>query len=741
MYRLVTDVQTPTGTEYQSSSAPMAPALENAFPQIKAVTRIFLDNLIIEKDENNFNDETIAYADASLFKVFTLPLLRGNPETVLEAPYTVVLSTTAAKKYFGNENAVGKTLWLDGKFPAAVTGIMKDMPYNSQWRVDILVSMSTLLKEWNKNAATNWQHFGFYTYLLLRKGYSAGNLSKQLPAFVNDHFPLSQAKYSLHLEPLKSVYLYGKPRGSRTGSAAHGNAANVYIFSFAAVFILVLASVNFINLSTALSLKRAKETSVRKILGASRRQLVLRFLLDAIFIACIASIIAVLFSFLLLPLFNSIAGKIVAKSVFNQPAYLLLLPGIALFTGFASGIYPAFFLSNVNPVESLKSQFSAGKKGFALRKFFVVTQFTISVTLIIATIVIYQQLHYMRNQDLGFKKDHLLVIDFHFDQRIPDHAETVKQQLEEVPGVTYASMGSAVIGKANRTLDVDVENSSGHMTHVIWDMYAVDKDFLPQYHLQLLAGRNFSAAIVSDTNQAAIINEAAATSLGYTRPQEALGKRFETKGKSGFIIGVVKDFHFSSYADDIAPLIIKMSPWFFTFITLNISSANIPQTISELQQKWKTIVPGLPLSYSFSDEDYDAQYKDEARFGKLFICFASIAIIISCLGLFALSAFSVTQRTKEMSIRKILGASGLRIVGNLSFDFFKPVIIAVLIASPLAWLLMHEWLLNNFAYRISIRIWIFFAAAIIAILIAFITVCYHSIRTATANPVKALRME
>ncbi|HVZ95708.1 MAG TPA: ABC transporter permease, partial [Chitinophagaceae bacterium] len=285
IYRLVTDVQTPTATEYQSSSAPMAPALQAIFPQIKAATRIFLDNLIIEKDENNFNDETIAYADASLFKVFTLPLLRGNPETVLEAPYTIVLSSAAAKKYFGNENAVGKTLWLDGKFPAAVTGIMQDMPYNSQWRADILVSMSTLLKEWNKNAAVNWQHFGFYTYLLLRDGYNAGELSKQLPAFVNNHFPQTQAKYLLHLEPLKSVYLHGKPRGSRTGTAAHGNAANVYIFSLVALFILVLASINFINLTTALSLRRAKETSIRKVLGASRQQLVLQFIADAVLIA------------------------------------------------------------------------------------------------------------------------------------------------------------------------------------------------------------------------------------------------------------------------------------------------------------------------------------------------------------------------------------------------------------------------------------------------------------------------
>ncbi|QEC67537.1 FtsX-like permease family protein [Panacibacter ginsenosidivorans] len=741
IYRLVTDVQTQTGIDYQSTSAPMGPALQAAFPEVKASTRIFLDNLIIQKDENNFADETIAYADGSLFDVFTLPLLNGKPSKALEAPYTIVLSETAAKKYFGTDNPVGKTLLLDGKFPAVVTGLMKDIPYNSHFRVDILVSMSTLLKEWNTNMATNWTRFGFYTYLLLPENYNIDKLSSRLHTFIDQHIERSVTKYTLALEPLRSVYLYGKSRGSRTGSSVHGNINNVYIFSIVSLFVLIIGAINFINLATAFSLKRAKETGVRKILGASRKQLILQYLIDAFVLSLAAYFLACILCFLLLPLFNNVSGKVISQSIFEQPLYLLLLFCIALITGLFSGIYPALFLSGFQPVASLKGRLIAGFKGIEIRKALVVTQFSISIILIVATIVVYNQLDYMRNQDLGFKKDHMLVIDFHFNERILAHTEIVKQQLKEIPGVTFASIGSAVPGKANRKLSLDIENNNGDMVKADWDLYAVDKDFLQQYNINIVAGRNFSPLIISDTTAAIIINEAATKALGYKNPAEAIGKRFAQKGSSGLITGVIKDFHFRSYAEDIQPLAIKMSPWFFTFITLNVSSNDISETINKIEHTWKSIAPGLPLIYNFSDETYDAQYKDEARFGKLFICLATIAVFISCLGLYGLSAFSIAQRTKEIGIRKILGATSLNIVNNLSKDFFKLVLLAIIIASPLAWILMHKWLESNYAYRISISWWVFITAGIIAATIAFLTVCFHTVKAATANPVNSLRTE
>lgn len=741
IYRLVTDVQTQTGIDYQSTPAPMGPALQAAFPEVKASTRVFLDNLIIQKDENNFADETIAYADGSLFDVFTLPLLSGKSGTALEAPYTIILSETAAKKYFGNENPVGKTLLLEGKFPAAVTGLMKDMPYNAHFRADILVSMSTLLKEWNTNMATNWTRFGFYTYLLLPENYNINKLSSQLPAFVDQHIEPSATKYTLSLEPLKSVYLYGKARGSRTGSSAHGNINNIYIFSLVSLFVLIIGAINFINLATAFSLKRAKETGVRKVLGASRKQLIFQYLIDAFLLSIAAYFLACILCFLLLPLFNNISGKVISQSIFEQPLYLLLLFFIALVTGLFSGIYPAFSLSGFQPVASLKGRFISGMKGVTIRRTLVVIQFSISIILIVATIVVYNQLDYMRNQDLGFKKDHMLVIDFHFDERILDHTEVVKQQLKEIPGITFASIGSAVPGRANRKLSLDIENNNGDMVKANWDLYAVDKDFLQQYNINIIAGRNFSPQIASDTTAALIINEAAAKTLGYKNPADAIGKRFSQKGSNGLITGIIKDFHFRSYAEDIQPLAIKMSPWFFTFITLNISSNNIGATINKIEHTWRSIAPGLPLVYNFSDETYDTQYKDEARFGKLFICLATIAIFISCLGLYGLSTFSIAHRTKEVGIRKILGATPLNIVNHLSKDFFKLVLLAIIIASPVAWLLMNKWLESNYAYRITISWWAFIIAGIISATIAFFTVCFHTVKAATANPVNSLRTE
>lgn len=741
IYRLVTDVQTQTGIDYQSSSAPMAPAIQNSFPEVKAATRIFLDNLIIENAAGNYTDETIAYADASLFQVFTLPLLSGNPHTILEAPYSIVLSETAAKKYFGTDNPVGKTLLIEGKYPAAVKGLMKDMPYNSHFRADILVSMSTLLKEWNQSMAANWTRFGFYTYLLLPGNNSVSNLSNKLSSFFTGHIDKTPNTYRLQLEPLRSVYLHGKPRASRTGSSVHGNVNNVYIFSIAALLILIIALMNFINLSTAFSLKRAKETGVRKVLGASGKQLVLQFLTDAILLSILAYMIAFVLCILCLPLFNDISGKIISTSVFDNPLYFLILFAATVLTGLLSGLYPALLLSGLKPMHALKNHLIPGTSGTHLRKALVVIQFSISIIIIVATIVVYEQLHYMRNEELGFKKDHMLTIDFHFDERILNHTETIKKQLKEIPGVTFASIGSAVPGRANRKLALEIENKHGDMVKADWDLYAIDKDFLQQYGIQVISGRGFSAEIATDTTGALIINEAATHALGYVNPSDALEKIFSQKGSAGRIIGIVKDFHFRSYAEEIQPLAVKMSPWFFTFITLSITTDDMNKTIAGLEQKWKSIAPGLPLVYSFSDETYDAQYKDETRFGKLFICLSALAIFVACLGLYGLSSFNIARRTKELGIRKILGASFYQIVRSISGEFFKLVFVALLIASPLAWILMHHWLENNYAYRVSLKGGEFILAGIIAIAIALFTIFCHTIKAANSDPVESLRYE
>jgi putative ABC transport system permease protein len=740
IYRLVTDVETSAGTNYESTSAPMAPAIKAAFPEVQAATRVFLDYLIVQKDQDNFGEEAIAYADSSLFSVFTLPLVRGTASTVFNTPFNIVLSETAARKYFGKGDPIGKTLLIDGKNPATVTGIMKDMPNNSHFRVDIFLSMSTLLKEFAPGMNTNWKKFGFYTYLLLPKNYNPSKLAAKLPDFIKNSMDESQVHYSLALEPLKDVYLKGKSRGNRTGSSISGNINNVYIFSLIAIFVLFIACFNFINLTTAFSLQRAKEIGVRKVLGASKKQLIFQFLFDAVLLCVIAFAIALILCVLLLPVINQLSGKIISTTIFEPIRYIGLLFLIAISIGLVAGIYPAFFLSRFQPISSLKGKFISGTKGLLLRKVLIVTQFSISIILIIATIVVYTQLHYMQNHDLGFKKDHQLVIDFHFDDRIVDHSEVVKQQLMSLPGISMASMSSAIPGRFNHTFPTEIEGPKNNMEEFRSDSYFVDDDFLSQYQIQLIAGRAFSKDIGSDTKNAMIINEAALKSLGYHDPNSVIGKRFTQRGNSGTIIGVIKDFHFHSFTEEVRPLTFIVAPGFFTFLTLDISSKNLQGTMKSLENKWKELAPGMPMIYFFADDAYNAQYKSETQFGKLFMCLAIIAILLSCLGLLGLSAFSTVQRTKEIGIRKVLGSSVSAIVRLLTKDFLKLILISFVIGVPIAWLGMNKWL-QEFAYRINISWWIFALAGIFVIFIAFLTISFQAIKAAVANPVESLRSE
>jgi putative ABC transport system permease protein len=738
IYRLVTDVKTSAGTNYESASAPVGPALQAAFPEVQAATRVFLDYLIVQKDQNNFGEEPIAYADTSLFSVFTLPLVRGNASTVFDKPFNIVLSETAAKKYFGKDDPIGKTLVIDGKNPATVTGVMKDMPYNSHFRVDIFLSMSTLLKEYAPYMNTKWDKFGFYTYLLLPENYAPSRLAAKLPDFIKKNMDESQAKYSLALEPLKDVYIKGKPRGSRTGTSVNGNIHNVYIFSLIALFVLFIACFNFINLTTAFSLYRTKEIAVRKVLGASKKQLIFQFLIDAVLLCLVAFGIAIFLCVLLLPVFNQLSGKVISTNIFDNAGYIELLLLIAISIGLLSGIYPALILSGFQPVKSLKGKFVS--RGVALRKALVVAQFSISIILIIATIVVYTQLHFMQNHALGFKKDHQLVIDFHFDKRIIDHDETVKQQLMDVSGISNACMSSAIPGRYNHTFPTEIEGPEKNMHKFRSNTYFVDYNFLNQYQIKLVAGRPFSKEITSDFKNAMIINEAALKSMGYNDPNQAIGKRFIQRGNSGTIIGVIKDFHFHSFTEEVQPLTLMVAPGFFTFLTLNISSQNLQATMNKLEDKWRELAPGMPMIYFFADDAYDAQYKSEVQFGRLFMSFAIIAIILSCLGLLGLSAFSTVQRTKEIGIRKVLGSSILSIVKLLTKDFLILIFIAFAISVPIAWLGMNKWL-QEFAYRINIGWWIFVVAGLAAIIIALATVSFQAIKAAIANPVESLRSE
>lgn len=733
IYRLVTDVETPNGKDYLSTTATMAPAIQETFPEVQSAARIFLDYLIVQKDQEQYGEEKIAYADSSIFSVFTFPLLSGNPRTVLKSPYSIVLSETAAQRYFGNKNPLGNTLLINGKERTQVTGVMKDMPQNSHFRVDMLVSMSTLGEGWMHNS----KRFFFYTYLLLPEGYNPAKLTAKLPDFVKTHMDQKAGKYSLALEPLKSVYLDGKPRGSKSGSSVSGNRSHVYIFSFVAAFVLFIACFNFVNLTTALSIQRAKEIGVRKVLGTTRKLLIFQFLIEAILITLASFVVAVLLCSILVPFFNDLTGKMISSGILENVNYLFILLAAAVLIGVFSGIYPAFFLSRFQPVSTLKGGFVSATQGIAFRKVLVVAQFSISIILIVATIVVYQQLHFMQNQELGFKKEHNLVIDFQYDEQVVSHYESLKDKLAGIPGVTAASISSSIPGRSNHLFPTKIENTGNEMQEFQSDTYFVDYDFLKQFQISVIAGRAFSKEFATDLKEAILINETAVKSLGFSDPAQVIGKRFSQLNANGLVIGVIKDFHFRSFQEAVQPLTLRVAPGFFTFLTLNVSSQNMPESIKMIESKWKELVPELPLIYFFADEAYNNQYRDEQRFGKLFICFATLAILISCLGLLGLSAFSIAQRTREVGVRKVMGASVGGIVKLLSVDFIQLVFVSTLIAIPVAWFGMDRWL-RDFAYRIDVPWWAFIAAGFIAVVIAVATVSFQAIKAALMNPVKSL---
>ncbi len=739
IYRLVTDVKSSTGIDQRGSAVPLAPAIREAFPEVKAATRTVLDYLIIQKEGSAASEEKIAYADSSFFSVFTFPFVSGSPDKALNVPFNIVLSESSAKKYFNGVDPVGRILLINGKDRAYVTGVMKDIPHNSHFRVDMLVSLSTLLDVWNPGMATRWISARASSYLLLHENVNVSSLQKQLPSFVDKHYDQHEFQYTLLLEPLRDVYLYGKPRGSRSGSAVTGNPDNIYILLVVAGFVLLIAAFNFVNLTTAFSLQRAKEIGVRKVLGASRAQLIFQFLSDAILLSVSACILSIGLVVLLMPLFQQLSGKEIdfgmAKNIKDIGWFLLLATTI----GLISGIYPAFFLSGFKPINSLKGKLISPSKGIGLRRSLVLSQFSISIILVVGTLVVFQQLYFMQTQELGFRKDHRMVIDFQFDHNVKRHAETIKDQLTSLPGVAEASISSCIPGRPSHKLDTEIENAdhAGQVSRL--DAYFVDPEFLRQYGIEIIAGRPFSNAIASDSTEAMIVNEAAVKSLGYHRIEDVIGKRFSQWGRTGSIIGVVSDFHFESFREQVQPLTFQMGDM-ETFLSLTVTGENPAPIIANIEKKWNQVAGGIPMTYFFADDAYDAQYVPETRFGKLFLTFAALAIVLSCLGLVGLSAFSTAQRTKEIGIRKVLGSSVPEILALLSKDFLVLIVVAGVIAVPVSWYSMNKWL-EGFAYRIDISWWLFAAAGITVVLVAFASISYQTLKAANANPARSLKSE
>jgi putative ABC transport system permease protein len=738
IYRMVSDIKTPSETiNAGGPSWAVAPHLLADFPEIEQAVRVSgADNMLIRKDDIKFEEPDAIYADSAFFKVFDFELIKGSREKALNEPFSIVFTEAAAKKYFGTEDPMGKTLLITGRAqPVTVTGIMKDMPENSLINEDVIVSMRTLTQKFNAGLDDQWGNYGSSTYILLKPNTDAAALTKKFPAFLEKHNGSEMKEIQMYptllLEPLREVYLYSTRLGSKGG-----NISNVYVFSVIAIFILVIACINFINLTTARSVERAKEVGIRKVVGALKFQLARQFIVESVLLCVIAFVFSVLLASLLLPPFNELAGKQISTGILNNPRNILTLFAASVAIGLLAGLYPAWVLSSFKPITVLKGKFSTSTRGIILRKGLVVAQFTISIALIIATIIVYNQMAHMRKQDLGFNKEQVMVIDTKGEEA----KFALNLAVRDLRGVVSTAMSSSVPGGGNPGAYSEIENSKGDLQIANLDLYFVDYDYIPGYKMKMVAGRSFSKEFGTDTTKAMVINEAAAKLFGYKSPQEAIGKRFKQWGREGQIIGVVKNFNFRSLQQEIKPITMRIEPNGANLLSVKVPATNLPATIAAIEGKWKTLIPNRPFSYFFLDDFFDKQYRSEERFAKLFVNFAILAVFISCLGLLGLASYSTIQRTREIGIRKVMGASVTNIVNLLSFDFLKLVVLSFIIATPVAWYFMYKWL-QDFSYRSNITWSVFAIAGILAFLIALFTISFQAIRAAIANPIKSLRAE
>lgn len=737
IYRVVADIKTPSEViQGNITSWPVAPNLEAEFPEIESAVRIIEMGALVRRGELKFNEEEVIAVDSDFFTIFDFKLVNGNAETALKKPFTAVISKPVAQKYFGDKNPVGETFQIfEEGHSIEVTGVMEDIPVNSQIQGQIVLSMVTFSQKLYEGVDNQWGNYSPVTYILVSPNTDPKQLEAKFPAFLEERAGTimreSQMFVTLSLEPFKEVYLH-----STKGGSVQGSINNVYIFGMVAIFILGIACINFVNLTTARSVERAKEVGIRKVVGAQKSHLASQFIGESVIICLLAAILTVGLVALILPYFNQMAGKTVAENIFSEPFNLLMLFAVAIGLGLISGIYPALVLSSFLPVSVLKGKFSAGSRGVILRKGLVISQFTISIILIIGTLVIYNQMRFMRTTDLGFDKEQIVVLKPNGNPA----QDALQQSIHKIPEVKASSFGSSVPGGNNSSAYSEIENKNGDFQIANLNVFFVDHDYIPMFDIELVAGRSFSRNFASDTTQAMVLNESAVKLLGYSSAREAIGRRFRQWGREGEIIGVVSDFHINSLQEKIEPLTMRIEPDRTSLLTLKIDSRNVAATISSIEQEWNKFLPQQPFDYYFLDEFFDRQYRSEQRFGALFFNFAILAIFISCLGLLGLASYSTLQRRREIGIRKIVGASVSGIVNLLSIQFLKLIFIAFIIASPIAWFLMNKWL-QDFAYKIVIDWWVFAVAGACAILIALFTISFQAIKAAMANPVKSLRTE
>jgi len=730
IYRLATEVHLRSGqvSNLAFSAAPAARALCDDYPEVETATRILNRGGILRYNEEQHH-ELFFFVDTTFFDVFSFPLLRGDPETALDAPGSLLLTREMADRYFGDEDPLDQTLTFADSVSLKVTGVLADVPSNSQMQFDFLATMGNE----PLSQSTEWGRLGLWTYLVLSEGASAAGLEDKLPNMVERHAgEWARELFHLHLQPLRTIYFDSNLLGE---IGPTGDRMYVYIFGAIGIFVLVIACINFMNLATARSFHRAREIGMRKVLGAGRGRIVRQFMGEALVLAFIALLFALVFIELLLPFFSDLVQRRLEVDYMRHLGYLLV---VALVVGIISGSYPALFLSAFDPVRALKGNFQSRQSGKWVRKGLVVKQFGISIVLLIGTGIVYQQLRFIQNKRLGFNKDQVVII--RLDQELQSQHEVFKTTLKQNADIDQATSISATPGMtvAPRHYFPAEAEEEGKLTNTFW----VDTDLLETFQMELAAGRYFSKGYTTDTDEAWVINEAAVGHFGWDSAEDAIGRQLLTRGdyaREGSIVGVVKNFHYASLREEIQPLVMRLGEN-YRHIAVRIQSGRIVDTMAEIERTWTTIAADYPFISTFLDDQMQELYEDELRLGKIFGYFAVIAVVIACMGLFGLAAFTATQRTREVGVRKVLGAGVVKLAVLLSREYLILVLVANVLAWPCIYLVMRRWL-DYFVYRIDISWITFIYAGLAAALIALLSVSYFAVKTALTNPVESLQYE
>lgn len=712
--------------KYAVTTPALGPALKQDFPEILRVSRYFeMDNLVVKVGKKKSLEDRIAFVDPSFLEMFSFPLIKGNPRTALSAPFSIVLTESQAHKYFGSGDPIGKTLTIAGNYDFDVTGLMSDPPLNSHLRFDFLVPVE-FMEEFGWDLG-QWDRFFIDTYVELHP--KSDVIEKdRLSQYIHSKLEDSE-NLQVELFPLKDIHLHA---AAIDAIGSKGDIKNVYLFSVISIFVMLIACFNFMNLSTTQSGKRFKEIGMRKVVGASRKDIIKQFYGESILMILLALLLALFLIELFLPAFNRLSGKELTWNFVGNYGFYLFIAGIVLATGFISGSYPALLLSSFKPVEIFRGKLGFGSNFHALsRKILVVFQFSISIVLIIGTVIVYAQMNYMRKKKLGFDPDQ--VISVTLNKNLRQKYDVMKEELLHLSSVSSVTCGSRRPFTHISTIDWENLEKSIYVRLSFTD---VGYDYLETFGLELAKGRFFSREYSLDKRNY-ILNETAVKKMGFDNP---LGQEIEVFEKKGIVIGVVKDFHFESLHSEIRPLVLKFAEGGQTYLYAKIKSANLDETIKDIEAVWNGLEQNYPFNYRFFDQDFNSMYRTENRFKDILGYFAIFAVFISCLGLFGLASFMTEQRTKEIGIRKVLGASISRLILMFSNEFVKWVIVANLIAWPIAYYAMRRWL-EEFAYRTSIQIWEFLLSSFLALVIALATVVFHTIKASLTNPADCLKYE